>query len=75
MRLNNKNIVVTGGASGIGLAAVERFLREGANVVMADLPSTSGEKRAAELDEWAFDEPPYQRGDADGHDKDGGHVA
>jgi NAD(P)-dependent dehydrogenase (short-subunit alcohol dehydrogenase family) len=50
MRLNNKNIIVTGGASGIGLAAVERFLREGANVVMADLPGAAGEKRAAELD-------------------------
>lgn len=50
MRLNSKNIIVTGGASGIGLATVERCLHEGANVVMADLPSAVNEKRAAELD-------------------------
>ncbi|MGZ5818284.1 MAG: SDR family NAD(P)-dependent oxidoreductase [Burkholderiaceae bacterium] len=50
MRLNSKNIIVTGGASGIGLATVERCLHEGANVVMADLPSATAEKHAAELD-------------------------
>lgn len=50
MRLNGKNIIVTGGASGIGLAAVKRCLHEGSNVVMADLPSTAGQQRAAELD-------------------------
>lgn len=50
MRLNGKNIIVTGGASGIGLATIERCMREGANAVMADLPGSSGEKRAAELD-------------------------
>ncbi|MGZ3238019.1 MAG: SDR family NAD(P)-dependent oxidoreductase [Burkholderiaceae bacterium] len=50
MRLNNKNIIVTGGASGIGLATVERCLLEGANVVIADLPTTAGEQCAAELD-------------------------
>ncbi len=50
MRLNNKTVIVTGGASGIGLAAVERCLHEGANVVMADLPGATHEKQAAELD-------------------------
>ncbi|OYQ41739.1 short-chain dehydrogenase [Rhodoferax sp. TH121] len=42
MRLQGKSILVTGGASGIGLATVERCLQEGAKVVMADLPSSQG---------------------------------
>ncbi len=33
MRLENKNIVVTGASSGMGRAIVERFVKEGANVV------------------------------------------
>ena len=37
MRLQGKNMIVTGGASGIGLATVERCLREGANLVLSDL--------------------------------------
>ncbi|WP_114418660.1 SDR family NAD(P)-dependent oxidoreductase [Marinospirillum perlucidum] len=50
MRLQDKNLLVTGGASGIGLASVERCLQEGANLVIADLASSEGEKRAQELD-------------------------
>jgi len=38
-RLDGKVAVVTGGASGIGLAAVERFVAEGARVVFCDLPA------------------------------------
>ncbi|MDE2385508.1 MAG: SDR family oxidoreductase [Alphaproteobacteria bacterium] len=49
MRLKNKNIVVTGGASGIGVATVERCLAEGANVVIADLPAPGREKQAEAL--------------------------
>lgn len=49
MRVQQKNIIVTGGASGIGLASVERFLQEGANVVLADLHSPDGKHRAEEL--------------------------
>lgn len=36
-RLAGKTAIVTGGASGMGLASVERFLAEGANVVALDL--------------------------------------
>ncbi len=49
MRLQGKSILVTGGASGIGLATVERCLQEGANVVMADLAGTQGAKLADAL--------------------------
>jgi NAD(P)-dependent dehydrogenase (short-subunit alcohol dehydrogenase family) len=37
MRFEGKVAVVTGGGSGIGLAAVERFLAEGARVVVGDI--------------------------------------
>jgi NAD(P)-dependent dehydrogenase (short-subunit alcohol dehydrogenase family) len=49
MRLQGKSILVTGGASGIGLATVERCLQEGANVVMADLASSQGARLADAL--------------------------
>ncbi|GHB10259.1 L-iditol 2-dehydrogenase [Modicisalibacter luteus] len=39
MKLDNKVAVVTGGARGIGLAIVERYLQEGARVVVADIDS------------------------------------
>lgn len=50
MRMKNKNVVVTGGASGIGLASVVKCLKEGANVVISDVAGSEGAARAAELD-------------------------
>src|SRR6185369_16549050 len=41
-RLEGKVAVVTGGASGIGLAVVERFVAEGARVVFCDLTPDAG---------------------------------
>ena len=41
-RLINKVAVITGGASGIGKACVERFIEEGARVVIADLQDGLG---------------------------------
>jgi NAD(P)-dependent dehydrogenase (short-subunit alcohol dehydrogenase family) len=46
-RLSGRVAVVTGGASGIGLASVRRLASEGARVVVADLNAEAG-KRAAE---------------------------
>ena len=47
--LAGKVAVVTGGASGIGRATVELFVREGAQVVIADLDEARGEALAASL--------------------------
>ena len=49
MRLKDKTILVTGGASGIGLATVERCLQEGAQVVLTDLASSAGAQEAKSL--------------------------
>jgi NAD(P)-dependent dehydrogenase (short-subunit alcohol dehydrogenase family) len=37
MRFQDKVVIVTGGASGIGLAAAKRFASEGAKIVLADI--------------------------------------
>ncbi|WP_270179726.1 3-oxoacyl-ACP reductase FabG [Alkalihalobacillus sp. CinArs1] len=49
MRLQDKVAVITGGASGIGLAATERFAKEGARVAMLDLQEEIGKQKAEEL--------------------------
>jgi NAD(P)-dependent dehydrogenase (short-subunit alcohol dehydrogenase family) len=51
--MNSQGItaLVTGGASGLGLACVRRLLAGGARVVIADLPSSQGEAIARELGE------------------------
>ena len=49
-RLADRTAVVTGGASGIGLATVRRLAAEGARVVVADLPGSAGAEVAAAVD-------------------------
>lgn len=41
--------LVTGGASGLGKATVERLLQQGNRVVLCDLPSSKGNEIAKEL--------------------------
>lgn len=49
MKLDNKVAVVTGGARGIGLAIVERYLQEGARVVVADIDAQAIEAALGQL--------------------------
>jgi 3-oxoacyl-[acyl-carrier protein] reductase len=49
MRLGGKRAVVTGGAQGIGRATAERFAREGARVVIADIDQAAGTATAAAI--------------------------
>lgn len=53
-RLEGKTAIVTGGASGLGRATVERFVAEGARVVVADQDAERGEALAASLGDEAL---------------------
>ena len=49
MNTNGISALVTGGASGLGLASAKRLVAQGASVVIADLPSSAGQEIAASL--------------------------
>ncbi|MDN3567382.1 SDR family NAD(P)-dependent oxidoreductase [Paeniroseomonas aquatica] len=49
MRLQGRRAVITGGASGIGLASARVFLREGAQVVLLDRDEAALARAASEL--------------------------
>ncbi|MEQ3549531.1 SDR family NAD(P)-dependent oxidoreductase [Pseudonocardia nematodicida] len=57
MDLQNASAVVTGGASGLGLATVRRFVERGVPTVLVDLPTSDGEKVATGLGELAVFAP------------------
>ncbi|RJN32530.1 3-oxoacyl-ACP reductase [Nesterenkonia natronophila] len=48
-RLIDRSAVITGGASGIGLATARRMAAEGAHVVIADIDQVTGQAAASEL--------------------------
>ena len=51
MKLNNKVAIITGGSRGIGLATVEKFLQEGAAVILTASSQASADKAVAKLKE------------------------
>lgn len=57
--------IVTGGASGLGRATAQRLAKYGANVVVADLSSSDGEKVAKELGESCYFAPTDVTSEAD----------
>jgi len=53
-RLAGKSAIITGGASGMGRSTVMRFLREGAQVVVADFNEDTGAETLREASEAGF---------------------
>ena len=49
MRLKDKVVLITGGAAGIGKATAQRFMEEGATVVICDVNQEAGEATVREL--------------------------
>lgn len=49
--MDGMSAIVTGGASGLGLATVKRLAERGYAVTILDLPTTEGQERAKELGE------------------------
>jgi NAD(P)-dependent dehydrogenase (short-subunit alcohol dehydrogenase family) len=49
MRIDGCSAIVTGGASGLGLATAIELAKAGAHVVIADLPNSAGADRAKEI--------------------------
>ena len=49
MNIAGSAAIVTGGASGLGLATAERLAKAGAHVTIVDLPSSAGADRAAAI--------------------------
>jgi len=54
MRLSDKKVIVTGGASGFGAGIVKKFMAEGAQVVIADLNLEAAQNYAKELGDGAY---------------------
>ena len=47
--LHNESIFITGGGSGLGLALVERFIEEGAQVATLELSAAKGRQSASAI--------------------------
>ncbi len=51
MKLKDKVAVITGGSRGIGFATVEKFLSEGATVILTASTQASADKAVAKIKE------------------------
>lgn len=51
MRFQDKVVIITGGSRGIGFATAEKFLKEGAIVILAASSKESADKATAKLKE------------------------
>jgi len=50
MRIEGSSALITGGASGLGLATAQRLAAAGAHVVLLDLPRSDGAEQAKQID-------------------------
>ena len=64
-RLKGKSAIITGAAEGLGRSIAERFVEEGARVLLTDINTASGEATAHALGEAASFEPHDVRLEAD----------
>ncbi len=64
MDINGGVALITGGASGLGLATAQILHAAGAKVVLVDLPTSAGEERAKELGDGAAFAPADVRDEA-----------
>ncbi len=72
-RFENKTVIITGGAGGIGLAAGKLFAREGANVMLVDLTEDALQSAAKVID--GGDRVTYQLADVSKPEQVQGYVA
>ena len=61
--LENKAVIITGGAAGIGLAVAKGFVEVGANVMIADFSDEAGQNAATEASDAGLGEARFTRCD------------
>ena len=59
MKLENKKVIITGGASGMGKATAKLFCNEGAKVAIMDINKDEGEKTVNEINLTDQKEPAF----------------